>query len=340
MSEQRQCGPAASVTVAAAARLHMGFIDLNGGLGRRFGSIGLALEEIATRVRVAPASALKATGPGAERAAHCAGLLTQAWGVRGGADISIESAIPAHIGLGSGTQLALAVGRALAELWGVDADARSIAGLVDRGARSGIGVGAFEQGGLLVDGGRRAGGAMPKVIARLVFPAAWRVLLMSDSRGEGLHGQAELAAFGELPPFPAGEAAHLSRLVLMQALPALAEADLAGFGEAISELQQRVGDYFAPAQGGRFSSPDVAAAINWLGAHGAQAMGQSSWGPTGFCVLPTAADALRLAERARSVFADRPTLGFRVLAARNRGADIARQDLPLTTEGRRAGVGA
>lgn len=326
-----------ALTVEAPARLHMGFIDLNGGLGWRFGSIGLALEEIATRVRVAPAQTLSASGPGAERAEACAGELARAWGVREGARIHIEAAIPPHVGLGSGTQLVLATGRALAELWGVDADTRAIAALADRGARSGIGIGAFDQGGLLVDGGRRATGGLPNVIARLHFPDAWRVLLVMDRRGEGLHGATELAAFGALPPFPDGTAAHLARLVLMQALPALAEADLDAFGAAVTELQQRVGDYFAPAQGGRFASPDVADALAWLERRGARALGQSSWGPTGFGVLPGEPEAQALLEGVRRAFADRSTLEFRMLAARNRGADIAREEPDLRA--RMAGVG-
>ena len=35
-----------SVTVEAAARLHLGFLDMNGGLGRRFGGLGLAIESL------------------------------------------------------------------------------------------------------------------------------------------------------------------------------------------------------------------------------------------------------------------------------------------------------
>jgi len=35
----------ASVEVSTSGRLHMGFFDLHGGLGRKFGSIGLSLTE-------------------------------------------------------------------------------------------------------------------------------------------------------------------------------------------------------------------------------------------------------------------------------------------------------
>ncbi|MGH6945016.1 MAG: beta-ribofuranosylaminobenzene 5'-phosphate synthase family protein, partial [Geminicoccaceae bacterium] len=49
-----------AVTVCAPARLHLGFLDLHGGLGRRFGSIGLTLEDIATRLRATPAGETQA----------------------------------------------------------------------------------------------------------------------------------------------------------------------------------------------------------------------------------------------------------------------------------------
>ena len=45
------------VTVAVPARLHLGFLDLDGGLGRRFGSIGVAISDLHTRVAVERAAA-------------------------------------------------------------------------------------------------------------------------------------------------------------------------------------------------------------------------------------------------------------------------------------------
>jgi hypothetical protein len=59
---------AAHVVVFAPARLHLGFLDLDGGLGRRFGGLGLTIDGFGTRLRMAPASAPAASGPGAARA--------------------------------------------------------------------------------------------------------------------------------------------------------------------------------------------------------------------------------------------------------------------------------
>src|SRR6185295_7964183 len=106
-----------------------------------------------------------------------------------------------------------------------------------------------------------------------------------DRTLQGLHGEQELAAFRALPVFPESVSAQLCRLMLLQGLPALLEGDAEDFGLAIGELQRVIGDYFAPAQGGRFTSPRVAEALTWLEREGLAGVGQSSWGPTGFAVV-------------------------------------------------------
>ena len=52
----------ASAKVHCSGRLHMGFFDLHGGLGRKFGSIGLTLAEPALQIEAQPAATLKVTG--------------------------------------------------------------------------------------------------------------------------------------------------------------------------------------------------------------------------------------------------------------------------------------
>ena len=111
-------GPGTGLRVHAPARLHFGFLDLHGGLGRRFGSIGLALDAPAVTLTARPAERLDVTGPEARRAAAYALAAAGHLGIAGHAALAIESAIPAHAGFGSGTQLALSVAAALAGLAG------------------------------------------------------------------------------------------------------------------------------------------------------------------------------------------------------------------------------
>jgi beta-RFAP synthase len=310
-----------TVRVETTARLHMGFIDLNGGLGRRFGSIGLSLENPVTRLQVRFAEKFSANGPNADRALACAQEFASALGLPGAVNIEMQAAIPEHAGLGSGTQMGLAVGVAMARLYGLELSVRKVAMLTGRGRRSGIGVGAFEHGGLLVDGGRGEATQVPPILSRMDFPKRWRILLVFDPAAQGVHGAEEIKAFGELPEFPAAQAAHISRLVLMQALPAVAERNLRAFGEAIASLQRIVGEHFAPAQGGGiYISQRVAAAMAWLGAQGVACRGQSSWGPTGFAVVEDEESALQLQTQLQ---ARQPELQIEVCRACNRGSLVS-----------------
>jgi beta-ribofuranosylaminobenzene 5'-phosphate synthase len=281
-----------SVTVTAAARLHLGFLDMNGGLGRRFGGLGLAIDRPATRLTLRRAPTLAVEGLEAKRAARHLALLARHLGLTEAYSLTIHEAIPAHAGLGSGTQLALGIAAALRRLEGLPADEPSDALLLRRGARSGIGLGLFQRGGLIVDGGRGARTAAPPVVARMDFPPQWRVIVVLDPRTEGMHGGDEQAAFARLADFDAASAAEICRLVLIKALPALAEHDIVSFGDAIARLQEIAGDYFAPAQGGApYASAAVARVMEHLRRHGARGTGQSSWGPTGFAFAPCAKEA-------------------------------------------------
>ena len=167
----------------------MGFIDMSGSLGRHFGSIGVALNEISTRLTMTPAEHFKITGAAEERARRCARSLCKQLSVSDNLEIHVKTAIPEHVGLGSGTQMSLAIGMALNALYGLGLSVRDIARLTDRGARSGIGIGVFEQGGLVVDGGRGEQTIVPPVLVHMDIPDDWRFILVFDKRGQGLQGR-------------------------------------------------------------------------------------------------------------------------------------------------------
>lgn len=310
------------VTVIAPARLHMGFIDLSGSLGRCFGSVGLALNDIYTRLTLTGAPRLTVSGIATQRAQHCLSQFCLKCQVSDQLHLTVDVAIPEHVGLGSGTQLSLAVGAAVNEYYRLGLSIREIATIADRGLRSGIGIGIFEQGGFVVDGGRGQMTVVPPVLSRMAVPDAWRFILVFDRRGQGLHGQTEVQAFKQLPPFSAQEAARLCYLLLMQALPALAEEDLAHFGEVITQIQESVGGHFSPAQGGVFASSDVEVVMQWLHQQGAVAIGQTSWGPTGFCVVKNMSLAEQLVSEAKCRFASFEQLSFEVVSARNYGCEV------------------
>ncbi len=314
--------PDRKISVVAPARLHMGFIDLSGSLGRHFGSIGVALDEIATRLSMVCSDKLLVTGHSAERAEKCTRALCKELNVSDQLKIEIETAIPEHVGLGSGTQMSLAIGSALNVFYEIGLSVRDIAQLTDRGMRSGIGIGVFEQGGLVVDGGRGEFTETPPVISHMDIPEQWRFILVFDQRGQGFHGDQEINAFKELPTFPAEEAARLCYLLMMQGLPAVAEQDITRFGDVITKIQESVGKHFSSVQGNIFTSSDVTEVLQWLKQQGAVAIGQTSWGPTGFCAVDNAKQADLLIIKMQQKFAHFKQLRFVATSARNSGGDV------------------
>ena len=324
--------PASEISIKSTARLHMGFFDLHGGLGRKFGSIGLSLATPTIELSAQMSSQLQVEGITSveDKVASIAQQFITKLNLIGSVRFNIRQHIPEHAGLGSGTQTALAVGAAISQLYKLNLSTAQIAELTGRGGRSGIGIAAFDYGGLLIDGGRAArtntslsklSSNVPPLLARYDFPEDWRVLLILDASQPGIHGEVEREAFKQLPEFSESLAAHLCRYVLMQAMPAIVEQDLTAFGFAIQELQSHVGDYFAPAQGGRYASQQVGAVLQALQNMGVACFGQSSWGPTGFAVFENELEAEKHLQQLETMFLD-SHLSWKICSARNAGAEI------------------
>jgi beta-ribofuranosylaminobenzene 5'-phosphate synthase len=276
-----------TVRVEAPARLHMGMLDASGEGARRFGGLGVALSRPAVVVEASASDELTVEGPDAERALalaqRCRGALGTA-GAAGGARLRVLEAIPAHVGLGSGTKLALAVTAALSALAGRSPDPAAMAHTAGRGARSAVGLWTFVLGGLVVEGGVRPGVAQPApLLMRHAMPDEWRCVLVIPAAEPGLSGGAEEAAFADLRPDP-GRSAEIAHIVLTALLPALVERDVLEFGGALTRLQRLVGDAFAPIQGGTFH-PRAGALVDALLLLGAAGAGQSSWGPAVYGIV-------------------------------------------------------
>jgi beta-ribofuranosylaminobenzene 5'-phosphate synthase len=292
----------ASVFVEAAARLHFGVLDLRGALGRRFGGLGAAVPQPSLLLEAERDERLSAHGPDGERAAAFAGRFLTHHGLRGGAHLTVHRSIPMHSGLGSGTQLGLAVARALAELYELPVEPTALAGAVGRGRRSAIGTWTFALGGFIVEGGRKVGAdTIAPLLARFEMPDAWRCVVAVPDGAPGLSGDAEAAAFERLPPPPEREVERVAHLVLMQLLPALVEGDLASFGAALTEVQRVTGAWFAPQQGGVFAPGPTATLVRRMADWGAAGVGQSSWGPAVYGLVGSDSEGRELAERAAAL---------------------------------------
>ncbi|MBL1140766.1 MAG: GHMP kinase [Proteobacteria bacterium] len=311
------------VSIHAPARLHLGFLDMHGGVGRKFGSLGLSISGVETSLLAEYSNDIDITGPSSKRAEDYAEQVLTHFGVDGGVKMTINSAIPEHAGLGSGTQLSLAVASAIVNLYQLpEQQAGHLAAMLHRGARSGIGIGTFMHGGFIVDGGRGENTEVPPVISHMSFPEHWRIVLIFDDEAEGMNGVPERRAFNTLSPMNEETAGMLSRLTLMQALPAISENDCSRFGEAITQIQNIVGDYFSGAQGGRYTSPLLKPILESMTNDGATGLGQSSWGPTGFAIFPDETMAFQAMKKRRDEWQSEPRLRFIMSKACNNKAII------------------
>jgi beta-RFAP synthase len=241
--------------------------------------------------------------------------------------------LPGHAGLGSGTQLALATGRAFCALAGLQLDGADVARITGRGLRSGVGIAAFDAGGLLLDGGPSADGAPAPLLSRIALPPSWRIVLVLDPHRRGLSGDAERQALAQLAPLPAATAAEICHEVLMRVLPGAACAEFAPFAAGLSRIQRLLGAHFAPAQEGRaYTSEAVGRLVEWIGARTVAATGQSSWGPLGFAIVPSASEADAALAAARAAGVQDAALQVRVARARDHGATLTSLAAPTKVE--------
>lgn len=325
------------VRVRAPARLHLGFLDLNGSAGRKFGSIGLAIDTHHTVVeaqRTHTTSINNITTDSAATSQKANNIIDTFYTTLGqhiavdqrGVTLTFLELIPEHAGLGSGTQLALTIGTALCRLHQISASTHDIAAQLGRGSRSGIGIATFDHGGFIIDGGLSDASPVPPLLAHYDFPENWYAILIVDKSQQGVHGTKELNAFKDLPTYPIAHSHAICHITLMKLLPALVEHQLTQFGQAIADIQMLIGDHFAPAQGGRYSSPHVASLLHYAQNTGHSGIAQTSWGPTGVIFVEghQAAEQLiaALNQHAHDQFSDPSNLSFTIAQSNQSGANI------------------
>src|SRR5690606_35977942 len=104
-----------TVYVQAPSRLHFGMFSFHQPGVRRFGGVGAMIERPGLRLKFSAASDFSATGPFAARIEQFARRAADAWAIElPRCDIETLTAPRAHVGLGSGTQIGMAVAAGLA----------------------------------------------------------------------------------------------------------------------------------------------------------------------------------------------------------------------------------
>jgi len=309
------------LTITTPSRLHLALIDMNASIGRVDGSIGITLDEPVIKISARKSDIVEITGESehSERMSNSAKALLPAGE---GIQISIEKDYPSHIGLGSGTQAALAAGVAVNELYDLGLSIYEVAAKVGRGGTSGIGVAAFENGGFILDGGHKfsekkaflpsAASRLPPapVLVRKDFPGWDIVVAVPEQKGASQTNEVNI--FQKVCPVPLHEVEKLSHVILMQLLPALAEEDIVTFGKSINAIQE-LGFKKREVELQPLSK-ELMQVLRDSGAHGA---GMSSFGPTVYAFGEDAENLKNIAEE----FLNGKGQVF-ITKARNEGARI------------------
>jgi len=318
-----------TIEITTPSRLHITLIDLNASIGRVDGGIGLTIGEPGIRITAEAAEGVdgitvagdsELTGRMRKSASA---ILPEGCGVR----IRIEQDSPSHVGLGTGTQAALAAGMAVNRLYDLNMSVRDIAIAVGRGGTSGIGVASFESGGLILDSGHKFSekGAFKPSAASNSPPASilfqqpfpdWEIVLAIPDV-VGAHDAREVDIFGKECPIPLSEVRKLSHIILMETLPSVVEGDIEAFGDSINRIQ----DVGFKRREIALQSPEIVQIIELMRDNTCGA-GMSSFGPAVYGITDSrraAADTMHGVQE----FLD-ATLGGRciVVHARNSGADV------------------
>jgi beta-ribofuranosylaminobenzene 5'-phosphate synthase len=262
-------------------------IDLNGDLGRLYGSIGVALSNPSLVVEARTSDELKIVGGDDERIKKLVEKFSKAHKVGTGAEITVKGVIPEHVGLGSGTQLSLAIASCLSNLNKLNIGVRELARAMGRGIMSGIGVETFRKGGFIIDGGKRINedDEIPIVIYRQNFPEDWTFILAVPSVKRGFSGKKEEMAFKKVIPSSPKTAGEICRLLQMKMLPSLIERDIETFGQALMEVDRKVGLYFKEVQDGIYKAKVTQELVECMLGSGSHGAGQSSWGPAVYGII-------------------------------------------------------
>lgn len=297
------------IEVTAASRLHFGMFSFGRHDARQFGGMGAMISAPGLRLRISPADKLSVTGPLADRALKVAWQLIDALPEFSEAgqtcQIEIVTAPREHVGLGVGTQLALATVAGIRRFLELpDLPPRELAATAGRGLRSAVGTYGFFQGGWIVESGKQLGDQLSPLVNRLDVPDRWRFVLIIPKQSQGLHGPDERRAFAELPPVPAEVTERLTRIATNEVVPALETADFNRVSEHLYFFNHEAGLCFAARQHGAYANEATTKLVEMLRSWDVAGVGQSSWGPSVFALASDENSATQLIERLRRTISE------------------------------------
>ena len=309
-----------TIQIISPARLHFGFLEINNNQSDNLlGGIGLSIDKFHTKITMKKNAKIKVKGKSLNKASLLLNTFCRKREIKPNFFLNIEKSSPQHIGLGSGTQLALSIGKAISDLNNLNLNIEKIGKILNRNYRSNVGLINFKYGGFLID--LKIKNKFFTSIDKVFFPEDWKIILIKDLK-QGLHGKNEIDAFKKIKKFPKKNNIRLTDLVLLKIYPSLIENNFNEFSKAITKLQNIMGNYFNVLQGGIFSSPRVSSVLRFLEKENVLGYGQTSWGPTGFSFFSNIKKAEQMKTKLKKRFSSCNNLEFIICSGKNSGADI------------------
>lgn len=289
--------------IKTPSRLHMTLIDLNGSYGRADGGIGLTIDKPNFTLRCESAdngnngitidfneniTDEEIKKEAIQKISNSAQKIISHFNFEDGFHFTVEEAYPPHSGLGSGTQMSLATAKLICESNDTVVDSIGLGAILGRGGSSGIGMGAFDHGGFIVDGGHdlkdKEGSVLPssinpakppQLIGRYDFPQEWEVVVGVCKADTTVTGMKEDDIFEKFCPVPLRDVEQLSHIIFMNLIPFLLEKNIGAVGDAINRIQ---GLGFKNVEVSR-QARNVRDLMEHMRQFGAYGVGMSSFGP-------------------------------------------------------------
>lgn len=321
-----------TIKIQAPAHLHAGNLDLTGDLGRLYGTVGFTIKNPQTIIEASKAEKLIIEGEDTTAAKKYAEAFMRRFQIRGGAKINIKSEIPKHVGMGSQTALALSIGVALAELYRKKVGLDETALALGRSDTVALGLNSFRCGGFIVDGGfslKEKRKKVPPLLFRHPIPEDWSfvVCIPIKPMPEILKiKEDEDNILRQLKKMPAGLSDRLSRIILMQAMPAIIEEDITSFSKAIMEFNSLLGGFWGTYQSGRvYCHQIVEEGIQLMLKNGAYGACQTCWGPTFYGITDNRKKSVKLVSKMKSFLKENGGGKVFVTKGDNIGAKITKR---------------
>ena len=282
---------ATKITISTGARLHFGLLDT----APPFGGIGVMIQQPQTRILVENSQQFDARGSGAERAFDVAKRFQEHFALAElpSCSIQILERPEPHSGLGTGTQLNMAVAEAITLVVGKQADSGTVHRLADRGKRSAVGVHGYANGGLIFELPAENSSTLNPIQERIEIDDGWRIVLFrprSIAR-ELVCDENELNHFSAVRAGSGQKKDQLQALITEHIIPAAQTRNFDQFARSVEQYNHASGMMFASVQGGAYNGPEVTNLVDQLKHLGARGVGQSSWGPSVFAWFESAESA-------------------------------------------------